>query len=370
MANYNRIVVKIGTSTITSGTNKINMPRLIFLVQQISQIMESGVNVALVTSGAVAAGREVMNYPQLAKHIPKKQVLSAIGQPRLMSIFNNLFQMYGHVSAQVLLTSSDFQKRVRYLNARNTLEGLFDQKVIPVINENDTVYTEEFHIGENDTLSAYVSGLIGADLLVLITDQDGVYDQDPEMNPEAKLIEKIEEPEIPEWVWNAAGKSSTGLGTGGMITKISAADIARRMGTKVMIVNGSTPDILTRIVSGEAFGTTFLPANTILESRKRYLVSGLLPKSTAIHVDEGASAAILSGKSLLPVGITGITGNFERGDTVRVLDPQEKETAIGMVQYSSSEVEKIIGKKAGDIETILGYSMGDEVIHHDTMIIH
>lgn len=366
---YDRIVVKIGTSTITGGSSQVDMPRLIDLVRQLAWMMDRKIQISLVTSGAVAAGRELLNYPHLSKHIPGKQMLSAIGQPRLMSIYMDLFRMYGYLASQILLTRRDFVQRRSYLNARNTLDGLLNQRVVPVINENDTVATEEIRLGDNDTMSAFVSGLVGADLLVLLTDQEGLFDSNPEANPEAKLIKTIDSPEIPEFVWEGAGGSASGLGTGGMLTKVRAADIARRMGTAVMITNGNIPDILIRIAAGERFGTVFRPTNTIPESRKRYLLSGFRSNDAAIVTDAGAEKAVRSGKSLLPAGIRRVQGEFDRGDTVRMLGSGGHEFAIGMVNYSSADLEKISGLKANEIEAVLGYTYADEVIHHDFMIV-
>lgn len=366
---YERIVVKIGTSTITGGSSHVDTPKLIDLSRQISWMMDHNIQVSLVSSGAVAAGRELLNYPHLSKHIPGKQMLSAIGQPRLMSIYMDLFRMYGHIVSQILLTRSDFIQRKSYLNARNTLDGLLNQKVLPIINENDTVATEEIRLGDNDTMSAFVSGLIGADLLILLTDQEGLFDSNPETDENAKLIRTIDSMEIPESVWEAAGGSSGGLGTGGMLTKVRAADIARRMGTSVMITNGMIPDILIRIAAGERFGTVFRPTNTIPESRKRYLLTGFRSNEASITVDAGAARAVISGKSLLPAGIKQVTGEFDRGDTVRMIGPDGHEFAIGMVNYPSNDLIKITGVKANEIETVLGYTFADEVIHHDFMIV-
>lgn len=366
--SYDRIVVKIGTSTLTGGSVHLEMPRVVDLVRQVSAMMDMGTKVVFVTSGAVAAGRELLNYPHLSKHIPGKQILASVGQPRLMSIYMDLFRMYGKVAAQVLLTRKDFIERRSYLNARSTVEGLLSQNVIPIINENDTVATEEIKFGDNDTMSAFVSGLIGADLLVLLTDQDGLYDMNPLTNEEARLIELVDAPVVPAYVWDAAGESGSGLGTGGMTTKVRAADIARRMGTSVMIANGNMADILVRIAAGERFGTVFRPTNTILESRKRYLMTGFRSNEASIILDAGAAKAVSHGKSLLPAGITGITGDFDRGDTVKMVSNNGEEIAIGMVNYSSQEVKRLCGAKASEIESILGYTYADEVIHQDNMI--
>lgn len=367
---YKRVVIKIGTSTVTGRTNHIDQPTLIELVRQISWIQNQGVDVTLVSSGAVAAGREALNYPQLSKHIPAKQMLSAIGQPRLMAIYNKIFRMYGHNTAQILMTRGDFTQRASYLNARNTLDGLLSQKVIPIINENDTISINELKLGDNDSLSAMVGGLIGADLLILITDQDGLYTADPSADPDAQLISCIDTPEIPQTVWDAAGGSVSGLGTGGMSTKVHAADIARRMGTSVIVANGSEQNVLVRIVSGERIGTIFKPVNTILESRKRYLLTELRSDASGLIVDSGAARAILSGKSLLPAGVKRVEGKFERGDTIRIFDEKGHETGIGMTNYSSSDLEQIAGVQASQIESVLGFTFGDEAIHHDYMVLN
>ncbi len=366
---YDRIVIKVGTSTITGGTKKMDKARLIDLVRQLSWIEDHGTKAVLVSSGAIATGRELMDYPHFSKHIPGKQMLAAIGQPYLMSVFSDIFQMYNHTAAQILMTRDDFMERRKYLNARNTLEGLLDQNVIPIINENDTLAIEEIKVGDNDTLSAYVAGLIGADLLVLVTDQDGLFTANPESDASAKLISMVDSSEIPESIWEAAGGSISGLGTGGMVTKVKAADIARRMGTPTMIVNGSIPDILIRITSGESFGTFFKSIGTVLESRKRFLLSGFKPNGPSIEADAGAVKAILSGKSLLPAGIIHVSGTFDRSDTVRILDSEHHEIGTGMINYSSEDVQKIMGCKASEIEEKLGCTYGDEVIHRDFMII-
>ncbi len=366
--SYERIVVKIGTSTLTGGSTHIEMPRMIDLVRQLSRMMDYGIKTILVSSGAVAAGRELLNYPHLSKHIPGKQILSSVGQPRLMSIYMDLFKMYGKTAAQVLLTRSDFKQRRSYLNARSTIEGLLDQNIIPIINENDPVATEEIKLGDNDTMSAFVSGLVGADLLVLLTDQDGLFDMNPANHSEAHLIELIDSAVVPPYVWEAAGGSQSGMGTGGMTTKVRAADMARRMGTSVMIANGEIVDVLIRIAAGERFGTVFRPTNTVPESRKRYLMTGFRSNDAAILLDAGAAGAVQKGKSLLPAGITDVQGEFDRGDTVKMIDQNNEEVAIGMVNYSSREVKRLCGVKASEIETILGYTYADEVIHQDNMI--
>ncbi len=367
---YQKIVVKIGTSTITGRTNSIDYPGLIDFLRQISALWDRGVSVTLVSSGAVAVGKDALNFPHLSKHIPKKQMLFAVGQPRLMAVYNKILRMYGHNAAEILLTRNDFVQRANYLNARNTLNALLDQQVIPIINENDAVSINEMKLGDNDTLSALVSGLIGANLLILVTDQDGLFTANPNQDPNAELIPLIDTPEIPEKVREAAGGSVSGLGTGGMATKVHAADIARRMGTAVMIVNGQKPDILIRAAEGEACGTLFKPVNSVLESRKRFIMTDYHAGENAVIIDDGAAKAIISGKSLLPAGIRSFTGAFDRGDTIRILGTDQHEVGIGVTNYSSENLRGMAGCKASQIEAILGYTYGDEVIHHDFMILN
>ena len=367
---YRKIVVKIGTSTITGRSNSIDYPGLIDLMRQLSVLCDRGVSVTLVSSGAIAVGRDALGFPHLSKHIPKKQMLFAVGQPRLMAVYNKILRMYGHNAAEILLTRHDFVERPNYLNARNTLNALLDQNVIPIINENDAVSINEMKLGDNDTLSALVSGLIGANLLILVTDQNGLYTADPGKDPNAEMIKVIDTPEIPESVREAAGGSVSGLGTGGMATKVHAADIARRMGTAVLIVNGQEPDIIIRAAEGEDLGTLFKPVNSVLESRKRFILTDYHAGSDAVIIDAGASGALQSGKSLLPAGIKAFTGDFARGDTIRILDQDQHEVGVGVTNYSAENLRLLNGCKASQIETILGYTYGDEVIHHDFMILN
>ena len=367
---YQKIVVKIGTSTITGKTNSIDYPGLIDLMRQLSVLCDRGVSVTLVSSGAVAVGRDALNFPHLSKHIPKKQMLFAVGQPRLMAVYNKILRMYGHNAAEILLTRSDFAERAHYLNARNTLNALLDQKVIPIINENDAIAINEMKLGDNDTLSALVSGLIGANLLILVTDQDGLYTADPNKDANAELIRIVDTPEIPEYVREAAGGSISGLGTGGMATKVHAADIARRMGTAVLIVNGQEPDIIIKAAEGLELGTLFKPVNTVLESRKRFILADFHAGDSAVIIDEGAAKALQNGKSLLPAGIKAFTGEFARGDTIRIMDVNQHEVGVGVTNYSAENLRVLNGCQASQIETILGYTYGDEVIHHDFMILN
>jgi len=245
------MVVKIGTSTLTNGTPRLAPPLLVDLVRQISQLSASGHQVVLVSSGAIAVGRERLGFPVLPKDIPAKQMLSAVGQPRLMAVYEHLFRLYDLMVAQVLLTRTDLGSRYRYLNARNTLIALLEKNIIPIVNENDTVATEEIRVGDNDNLSALVSNLVDADWLILLTDQPGLYSTDPRVDPEARLVDEVSTRKIPPELWQGAGGSGPGLGTGGMMTKLQAADLARRSGACCVIARGKEPNVLVRIAEGE-----------------------------------------------------------------------------------------------------------------------
>jgi glutamate 5-kinase len=363
-----RIVIKFGTSTLTAGSARLSPPRIVELVRQLARLHSNGCEIVLVTSGAIAAGRERLSYPQLPKDIPIKQMLAAVGQPRLMALYEQLFDLYGIKVGQVLITRADLGSRRGYLNSRNTLSALLAQRVLPVINENDTVATEEIRVGDNDNLSALTANLIEADLLIMLTDQPGLLTGDPRHSPDANLIRLVSEPEIPEALWRAAGGSGNSMGTGGMITKLQAADLARRSGAAVVIAPGGEADVILRIAAGEAVGTRFLPAAAAMESRKRYLLAGSKSRHRLI-VDVGASQALHNGSSLLAVGLVRVEGNFDRGDIVRVLDEQGRELARGLVNYSAADLSKIFGRHSTEIEAILGYAYGDEVIHRNNLVL-
>jgi glutamate 5-kinase len=365
---YRRIVVKLGSSTLTAGTPRLSSARIVDIARQISALREKGAEVILVTSGAMAAGRERLGFPQLPKELPAKQMLAAVGQPRLMALYEQVFGLYDQPIAQVLLTRTDLGDRRRYLNSRNTLSALLVHGVIPIVNENDTVATEEIRVGDNDNLSALVANLVDADLLILLTDQPGLFTADPRSDPNAVLVNEVSEPEISAELWKAAGGTESEIGTGGMVTKLQAADLARRSGTLVLIASGETPDVLVRAGEGELIGTRFLPVATAVESRKRYILAGGRAAG-GVRIDSGAVQALGRGSSLLPVGVKSVEGSFERGDSIRVLDPGGRELARGIANYGSSELAKIIGKKSEDIEQILGFNFGDEVIHRNDLVI-
>jgi glutamate 5-kinase len=361
-----RIVIKLGTSTLTDGTSHLSQPRMIDLVRQMCALREVHAGLMLVSSGAIALGRELLQFPDLPKDIPAKQMLAAVGQPRLMDLWGKLFAIYGQTIAQVLLTREDLRFRSRYLNARNTLQALLNQGVIPVINENDTVATEEIRLGDNDNLSALVANLTDADLLVLLTDREGLYDADPRSHTSANLVRLVDTPEIGPELWEAAGGSGS-LGTGGMVTKLQSADLARRSGTKVVIASGRASDVLLRIVRNEPVGTRFTPTISAVESRKRYILTG--GRAGRLMVDQGAVIALLQGGSLLAAGLVEVNGEFSRGETLSVCGPDGLEIARGLVNYNHLDCRKLRGRQSNEIEAILGYYYGDEIIHRNDMVL-
>lgn len=361
-----RIVIKLGTSTLTGGTPRLALPRLADLARQMARLRTDGHEIVLVSSGAMAAGSEMLGFPQLPRAIPAKQMLSAVGQPRLMDVWGRMFGIYSIPVAQVLLTRDDLRARTRYLNARNALWALLQQGVLPVINENDTVATEEIRVGDNDNLSALVANLIAADDLYLLTDQEGLLTTDPRKNARADLVRLIDSPEIPEAIWNAAGGGGN-LGVGGMQTKVQAADLARRSGVRVVITRGDLPDVLLRLAGGERIGTHFLSLGSSLESFKRYLLAG--GYQGTLVLDPGAVAAISSGGSLLPAGLKRVDGDFERGETVLLVGPQGKQAARGLVNYAGRDCAALCGLQSAEIEGRLGYYYGDEIVHRDNMVL-
>ena len=366
--SFHRLVVKCGTSTLTGGTAHLSPPRLVELAQQAAALQAASHDIIFVSSGAVAAGRERLGLTHPPKDLPVKQMLAAIGQPRLMALYEQIFGLYGLTIAQVLLTRADLADRRRYLNSRNTLTALLDHHLIPIVNENDTVATEEIRVGDNDNLSALVANVIDADLLVLLTDQAGLYTANPDQDPTAQLVAEVSEPDIPAELWQAAGGTANGLGTGGMFTKLQAADLARRSGTTVVIANGHEPNVLNRLVSGEKLGTWFQPVVTAIESRKRYILAG--GRATGhVRIDDGAELALQNGRSLLPVGVIAVDGDFERGDTIQVINTVGREIARGLANYAADDLGRVRGHQSIEIETILGYTYGDEVIHRNDLVV-
>lgn len=366
-SSWQRIVVKVGTSTLTAQSGRLNPPRMVGLVRQIAALRQRNLDVVLVTSGAQQAGRERLGYPQHPKTIPFKQMLAAVGQGRLMHLWEQYFELYDMVVAQVLLTREDIEDRHRYLNVRDTFETLLQRGIVPIVNENDAVATDEIKVGENDSLSAMVANLIEADLLILLTDTDGLYTADPSVDHDARLIEQVLQ--VDGSIYALAQGSRSGLGTGGMHTKIVAADLATRSGTSVVIANGGREDVLPGICAGTV-PTTWFPARiTPSEGRKRWLLAQSLTAGS-IHVDDGAARAILErGKSLLPVGIVKAQGRFERGAIISVYTQAGHEIARGLCNYSSEDLRRILGQQSCDIAEILGYDYGPEFIHRNKMAL-
>jgi glutamate 5-kinase len=361
------MVVKIGSSTLTAGTDRLNRPQMLELVRQISHLHKQNSDVVIVSSGAMVTGREVLGFPKGRKDIPFKQVLAAVGQVRLMQVWDQLFSLYGLPVAQTLLTREDLADRQRYLNARNTLLALLERHVIPIVNENDVVGVDEIKIGDNDNLSALVANLIDADLLILLTDIAGLYTADPRHDPAAKLIAEVKD--IDTAIEALGGRPGSDRGTGGMVTKIQAARLATESGTTVIIADGSVPDVLERLAQGEAIGTCFVPSTSQVESRKRWIISGLASRGE-VEVDNGAAVALLrNGRSLLPAGITTVRGHFERGDTVTVMDADGRKLACGVANYSSADLTRIRGLRSSEIEPILGYEYGEEAVHRNNLVL-
>lgn len=361
-----RIVVKLGTSTLTAGTPHLSRQRMLEIVQQVARLHQQGCEMLVVSSGAQAAGRERLGFPDLGRALPAKQMLAAVGQGRLMQLYSDLFDIFAIPVGQVLLTREDLGNRTRYLNARDTLLTLVEQRVIPIINENDTVATEEIRVGDNDNLSALVASVVEADLLVLLTDMPGLFTADPRRDSNAQLIRQIAR--IDEATYALAGGVGTKLGTGGMMTKIEAAHTASRSGVITVIASGSEPEVLLKIARGEETGTRFEPMHTHLESRKRWLLTEKVQGS--VTVDSGAARALREGSaSLLPVGIVQVEGDFVRGATLAVLDPQGGKIAHGLSNYGSEELRKVRGLKSSQISEVLGYTYGDYVIHRNNMTL-
>jgi glutamate 5-kinase len=363
-----RVVVKVGSSSIAHATGKLNLYQIESLVRQLAGLHNQGREVLLVTSGAIGTGAGKLGLTGRPRTIPAKQAAAAVGQGILMHIYEKLFSEYGLTAGQVLLTREDFSERRRFLNARNTLHALLQFGAIPVINENDTVAVDEIKLGENDTLSALVAGLVDAELLILLSDIQGLYTSDPRKDPDAQLIREVKE--ITPEIESLAGGAGSKMGTGGMSTKIQAARIAAHSGVSTVLACSGEKDIILRIMDGEQVGTVFLPSNNKLENKKQWIAySALL--CGKIHIDEGAATALVrQGKSLLPSGVTGVEGIFEMGSTVSILGPGNQEIARGITCYSSAEIEMIKGFQTRDISRILGHKDYDEVIHRNNLVLN
>ncbi|HCJ67620.1 MAG TPA: glutamate 5-kinase [Elusimicrobia bacterium] len=383
-----RVVVKVGSSLLTGETDiLLDRGFIAKLCNELSELKQKGEEIILVTSGAIIAGVDELKtffkreqyqaskdgkFGERAKPIPldlrKKQAAAAIGQIRIMQVYREEFGKKDIHVAQVLLTREDFEERHRYLNARNTLLTLLDAGVIPIINENDTVAVEEIQVGDNDNLSAIVASKVGADYLIILTDVQGLYTDDPTKNKNAEIIPEVKE--ITPGIEILAGKNPAGeRGTGGMLTKIQAAKIATRSGVTMVRAHGKKEKVIQRILNGERIGTRFLPQEEGLKARDRWIAFGMKAKGK-IYIDQGAvDALVKKGKSLLPSGITSVEGKFDIGEMVSIFSPEEKEIARGLTYYSAEEIEKIKGKRSQEIEKILKHKDYDEVIHRDNLVL-
>lgn len=367
LSKVRRVVIKVGSSTLTYENGRLNLSRIEGLVRQLADIHNRGYEVILVTSGAIGAGMGKLGLKSRPETIPEKQAAAAVGQGILLHMYEKLFGEYGQTVAQILLTREDMIQRTRFINARNTLFKLLEQGIIPIINENDAVVVDEIKFGDNDTLSALVASLVEADLLILLSDIDGLYDANPRLNPEAKIIPWVNE--ITAEIENMAGGAGSSLGTGGMATKISAARIAVSSGTAMVIANGSKQGIINDILNGEEHGTWFKPEDRPLQFRKRWIAFGTKVMGRLV-IDGGAAAALYrENKSLLPSGVVAVEGDFSEGSAVSIVDESYNEIAKGIVNYSSEEIEKIKGLQSIEIEERLGHKNYDEIVHRDNMVI-
>lgn len=366
LSQVRRIVVKVGSSTLTHRTGQLNYGRIERLVRELADLANQGKELILVTSGAVSAGMGRLQLTEKPKTIPEKQAAAAVGQGILMHTYEKLFAEYGQVVAQVLLTREDSVDRRRYLNSRHTLQTLLAKRVIPIVNENDVVAIDELKIGDNDTLSALVAGIVDAALLVLLSDVAGLYDKNPQEHSDARLIPVVTDitPEISA----LAGGPGTARGTGGMYTKLQAAKIAIKSGVAMIIANGAQDGVLQDIIAGKDVGTLFVPQENPLHVRKRWIAFGSRIRGT-IAVDAGCARAIVEhGSSLLPSGIVRVENDFAPGSIVRVLSVDGREIARGITNYSAADVRRIMGAHSQDIADILGGKTYDEVIHRDNLV--
>ena len=367
---YHRIVAKFGTGLLTGGSERLDQDIMSSLVSQAAQLHNQGLEVIIVSSGAIASGRHKLGLTKRVKGIPFKQVLASVGQYRLMGLYEQLFNQYNITVAQALLAKADLLDRAGYLNARNTLLALLELRVLCIVNENDVVAVDELHetiFGDNDNLSAMVANLIDADLLMILTDTAGLYTTDPQRDPQARLISQVER--IDSEIERLAAETYSRLGTGGMITKIEAAKLATASGVTVVIADGREPDVILRLARGEALGTRFLPTSSKRESRKRWMLSGLSTKGRLV-VDSGATLALKKQKrSLLAAGIRDIEGEFQRGDIVNIYDPEGSRLGCGITNYSSADIKVIKGAHSGKIVTLLGYNYGSEVVHRNNLVV-
>jgi len=366
---YQRIVVKLGTGLLTGGTDCLNQDLMSDLVAQVAKLHNQGLELIVVSSGSIASGRYKLGLSKKIRGIPYRQVLAAVGQSRLMHVYDQLFSRYDITVAQALLAKADLSDRAGYLNARNTLLALLELRVLAIVNENDVVAVDEIkeaRFGDNDNLSAMVANLVDADLLLILSDIAGLYTADPRRTPEARLIPQVERIDVE--IERLASGTTSSLATGGMVTKIEAAKLATASGVTVVVADGREPDIAPRLVAGEAIGTRFLPTTSKLESRQRWMLSGLSTRGKLV-VDAGAATALKKQGSLLAAGIKQVEGRFEQGDIVNIYSPDGSRLGCGITNYSSADIEIIKGAYSGEIATLLGYDYGSEVVHRNNLVV-
>lgn len=365
--NAKRWVIKIGSALLTADGKGLDREGIAAWVEQVVALLDQNIEVVMVSSGAVAEGMSRLGWSKRPSSIHELQAAAAVGQMGLVQAYEFQFQQFDRHTAQVLLDHDDLSNRERYLNARNTLQTLMELGVVPIINENDTVATDQIRFGDNDTLAAMVANLIDADLLVILTDQDGLFDADPRGNPRAQLVShgKAGDPALDA----LAGGSVGGLGRGGMITKLTAARLAARSGTNTVIVGGRAENVLTNLANGEALGTLLVAEQEPIAARKQWL-AGRLQVRGSLTLDGGAVRVLKEqGKSLLPVGVKSVVGDFNRGDLVRCVDELGRDVARGLANYNASESRLIIGKSSQLIAEILGYCDDEELIHRDNLVL-
>ncbi|GAJ71996.1 LOW QUALITY PROTEIN: glutamate 5-kinase [Vibrio sp. JCM 18904] len=360
------VVVKLGTSVLTGGTLALDRAHMVELARQCAELKKQGHSIVMVSSGAIAAGREHLGYPALPNEMASKQLLAAVGRVRLIQTWESLFGIYGIKIGQMLLTRADLEDRERFLNARDTINALVANDIVPIVNENDAVATSEIKVGDNDNLSALVGILCGADKLLLLTDQKGLFTADPRKDPNAELIKEVKT--IDDTLRKIAGGSGTTLGTGGMATKLQAADIARRAGIEVIMLLVVRRMLSLTLVLN--LGTRFLPCAEALENRKRWILAGPAASGDIVIDDGAVNAVVGKGSSLLAKGgVIKVSGDFARGEVARVTNTHGKLVARGISAYSSDDLTKITGKHSKDIISILGHDYGSEVIHRDDLVV-
>jgi glutamate 5-kinase len=367
MREARRFVVKVGSTLVTNRGAGLDASAIARWAGQVAKLRQAGKELVLVSSGAIAEGMQRLGWKRRPHAMHELQAAAAVGQMGLVQVYESCFRQHGLHTAQVLLTHADLVDRQRYLNARSTLLTLLGLGIIPVINENDTVVTDEIRFGDNDTLAALVTNLVEADYLIILTDREGLYTDDPRRNPRATLIRSAQAGE--SRLEELAGGTGSTIAKGGMLTKVLAAKRAARSGAQTVIASGNEPDVLVRLAAGEAIGTLLSAQTTPLAARKQWLADHL-QVAGRLGLDPGAAKALRSGgKSLLPVGVKSVEGEFERGAVVACLSPEGAEIARGLVNYNAQESRRIAGRASNEIEAILGYIDGPELIHRDNLVL-